>query len=559
MEMKARRQQSRNRQGALRRPNLEILPQRLIRGSPGRLALPAFLLLLSLTLPAWAQEDTPWARLFDTKAAMPEPLSSEALARQSGWELVPEDNVSHRFTGAAVLVNDKLLVVLRHGRGADVYAKTAGGPKFRATVGHAASVAADLEGLDGLQIVENTAGAVTVEARFKGRASPALRFRLTTGEALLELRPGAGAAMAAVQCPARQVVVPDYFGDDMVFGAATSAQCLPAENFCLHLIEGGEAILMAVWQSSEQDIWLDTPGSGAPGNLRSSRIRCLPDKRIWLAFLEAPGLWHAGNLPAADAWKPPFPAKWRCSLVRERNLADSWDLARGPLPEQTAGPHQGPLLIYPIDRTSATPLSASCPTDVMRNTLGVGPCQYILACEGLSAQGDPTPNSVMGWVEKQFEQKKARKAAEEIKERLGVMTEHVAQARGRIQTYARFSAQARQLVAGEPDAPAFLPRVEDLDRFVAAGLAPAASPELAGKLASEVSALVGQENALPACRRLGEQLRTLGALQDGTLARCRMAVRRLRQQAQTIAAQQPDAAARVKAVRELAEQFLMKK
>src|SRR5262249_20881953 len=149
---------------------------------------------------------------------------------------------------------------------------------------------------------------------------------------------------------------------------------------------------------------------------------CMKDKNIWLGFLESPGLWHAQAANASDLWKPPFPAKWRSSFVREKNEADSWDFDRGPEAGQTRAKHEGPLLTYLIDRTPATPLTASCPTDVMRNTLGVGPCQYILACEGMGAEGDPTPNSVMGWVEKQFQQKKQRKAADDIKERLEFMT-----------------------------------------------------------------------------------------------------------------------------------------
>jgi hypothetical protein len=508
------------------------------------------LLICLGALSGFAQDETPFARLFDARAGVPERLTREALAAQSGWELVPEDNVGHRFSGDAILVNDKLVIVLRRqGRGAEVYAKTGGGPKFRAAVGHAASVTSDMTALDGLKNIENTSGAVMVEASYS--AASALRFRLTTGEAILELRSGDGGGMAAVRCPARQVVVPDYFGDDMVFAPeGSNAVCLPAENFCLHLLEGGDAILMAVWQSSEQDVWLDAPSALTPAGYCSSRIRCLKDKRIWLAFLEAPGIWRAGDLP--QGWRPPFPAKWRCSAVREHHLADSWDLARGL--GQATGKHEGPLLIYPIDRSSATPLTVSCPTDVMRNTLGVGPCQYILACEGLAAQGDPTPNSVMNWVEKQFEQKKEKKAADEIKERLGLMTEHVAHARGRIQRYAEFSGEMRKLLAGKAELTAFLPMVDDLDRFAAAGLG--ASPDSARRMAAEVSTLIGKENALAACGRLGEQLRGLGAVQDGALARCRMAVRRLGKQAQTISAQNPDEAARVKEVRDLAEQFL---
>jgi soluble cytochrome b562 len=242
--------------------------------------------------------------------------------------------------------------------------------------------------------------------------------------------------------------------------------------------------------------------------------------------------------------------------VRENGTADSWDAERDPSPEQRAGSHQGPLVVYPIDRSTATPLTATCPTDVMRNTLGVGPCQYILACEGLAAQGDPTPNSVMGWVEKQFEQKKDKKAADDLKERLDQMTKHVADAQARIDRYAESAAQVRKALAGQPGADQFLPILDDLARFAAAGRSPAAVPAHTRELAGEVLALIGQENAIAPCRPLGEQLRAIGAVQDRALAKCRMMVRRLQAQGRTIAAGDPAKAKLAQEVERLAERIL---
>ena len=85
-----------------------------------------------------------------------------------------------------------------------------------------------------------------------------------------------------VQSNSRFVIVPDYFGDDMVYDTTTAhGLYLPAENFCLNLLNSGNAIMMTVWQSRDQDVWLDA---------NSNRIRCLKGKSIWLAFLEASGL-----------------------------------------------------------------------------------------------------------------------------------------------------------------------------------------------------------------------------------------------------------------------------
>ncbi|MBM3333611.1 hypothetical protein FJY63_03020, partial [Candidatus Sumerlaeota bacterium] len=101
--------------------------------------------------------------------------------------------------------------------------------------------------------------------------------------------------------------------------------------------------------------------------------------------------------------------------------------------------------------------------------------------------------------------------------------------------------------------------VVDLSRFVEAGLAPAATSERARQLAAEVIALIGKENAAAECRRLGEQLRVIGAVQDRALAKCRMAVRRLKAESRTVAATQPQNAELARQVRQLAEQMLQTK
>jgi hypothetical protein len=589
--------------------------------------LPPLLVACFSGLVLFGQQEDPLTHLYDTGIPSMQPPADEAFAKRVGWTLVPEDKVDHPFSGDAVLLNDKLAVVLRkQGRGAEVYSRAASGLKHRASVGHVEANSAMTAGRSAgfqpalgpgnvesrletgapgaLKILENNSSAVMVQATANDKASAALSFRLTTGEAILEIRSAAGAELVGLQCKSRYVVVPDYFGDDMVFQTGAPSprpsspmregvpegqvrgRFLPAENFCLHLLDGGDAIVMSVWESSEQDVWLAASSTGQASDLGSSRIRCLKGKSIWLAFLESPGLWHAGAASARDDWKPPFAAKWRCSLLRENGESDSWMTEKpdGLVPAsrpltpslspgggegartvgegdrgERRGIAHGPLLVYPIDRSTATPLTVTCPTDVMRNTLGVGPCQYILACEGLAAQGDPTPNAVMNWVEKQFEGKKERKAADDIKERLQVMTDHVAHARTRIERYAEFSGQLRKLLAGKPEAEQFRSIVDDLDRAITTGLGPTASSERVKQWASDVSALIGRENALAACQGLGQQLRALGAIQDSTLAKCRMAVRRLRQQGRTDVASHAPTAGLAQEVQSLAEQMLQKR
>ena len=67
----------------------------------------------------------PFTYLLDTSSPSSSVLSSEQLARKVGWDIVPEDKLTHKFSGDIVLLNDQITVVLRRsGSGAKVYTKT---------------------------------------------------------------------------------------------------------------------------------------------------------------------------------------------------------------------------------------------------------------------------------------------------------------------------------------------------------------------------------------------------------------------------------------------------
>jgi hypothetical protein len=204
-------------------------------------------------------------------------------------------------------------------------------------------------------------------------------------------------------------------------------------------------------------------------------------------------------------------------------------------------------VIYPIDRSRTTPLTAFCPIDVVRSALGVGPCQYILAMEGMDPEALPTPADVTHWVERQFKRGRDGRQAEAIRERLDRMVAHVAHAQERIARYAEFAGEVRRVLAGQQQETAahaaeLLGRgAVAIERAVRAA-AEASAAEDARRLADGIAALIGQENAYEECVRLGVKLRALGAVQDRALAGGRMAVRWLRQQCRTVAEREPASA-----------------
>ena len=190
-------------------------------------------------------------------------------------------------------------------------------------------------------------------------------------------------------------------------------------------------------------------------------------------------MWHAQAISAGDAkaetalqWTPAFPAKWRADSARRERFVRgpgtfTTRASRAMLPpaptdrpspcclegdrallrlaqEATVCPpgwsYPSSLVVYGMDRSRTTPLTTFCPIDILRNTLGVGPCQYILQTEGLASETNPTPDSVMTAVEKQFKRKKEKIAAQEIREMLDQMVRHVGHAQARIRQYGRLRA-----------------------------------------------------------------------------------------------------------------------
>ena len=289
--------------------------------------------------------------LFDTGASATESLSSAKLTSKSGWKPVPEDSVSQLFTGDAVVRNDRLTVVLRkRGGGAEVYGQTPLGPKQRVTLVPLTSSRGAAVSLGRLQILENSPAAVLLAASFKTAdgGSCSLKYRLTAGQAMLEMQPGVGTDRLLVRGESRYAVIPDFFGDDMVFPAAALMRPrlrLPTENFFLSLLDQGQTQLMCVWQSSQQGAVAIRSAPSRPLAITGYEIQAAQGKTVWVAVLAGPQIWHEQTVSAEDAqgelalaWKPPFPAKWRADLLNADGLTRGWYFRNREEPTETPDP-----------------------------------------------------------------------------------------------------------------------------------------------------------------------------------------------------------------------------
>jgi len=557
---------------------------------------------------------TPFTYLLDTGSPSATALSEAELVQKTGWTIVPEDNLRHKFRGDTVFLNDKIMIVLRRsGCGAEVYSKTQDGLKQRAQLFACAGGADRTTSLSSVRIIENNPAAVMLEAVFQTQQSKnaSVTYRLTTGQICLEVSPGKGMDKLLVQVDSRYVVVPDFFADDLVFnreGFEGSHIGLPAENFLLHMLEGNDAIVMCVWESDKQNAQAVSWDPILQEDRKmGTHIQFVKDKRIWVAFMEGSNIWHERLIWDDDKgrdivldWEPPFPAKWRADFVKKDELAESWNFVDEQEPESvsaagdepacscwfdsdrpcvrvpklrtieksksSAAEHAWPIIVYPIDRSRATPLRVFCPIDILRNTLGVGPCQYILEKEGFGSDVHPTADQVTRWVENLFKKKKEKQASAQIEERFKEMVEHMRQTQTRTRQYGDFARRLRRLKDKQKPNKAVAAAsgklwgiVDDLEQNIVIRSQAAGPSESAALLADKIIAFIGRGNALAQCQELGSQIRAIAAVQDRALSKCRMAVRRIKQECITVAGREPQAADFAGELQQMAEQMLQKK
>ena len=170
---------------------------------------------------------------------------------------VPEDATDHRFRGDAVLMNDRLVLVLRRGAaGAELYGQDSAGPVLRAVLAPAADEPAAK--LQAVAVVASDPSQAAVDATFQSPDGRKLtiRYELAMGQTFVKTEPREGAAGLSVEAPCRFLVLPDFFADDIVIDAAeipmASAE-IPSENFLLHLLPDRQAIVMAVAGNRGED------------------------------------------------------------------------------------------------------------------------------------------------------------------------------------------------------------------------------------------------------------------------------------------------------------------
>jgi len=546
-----------------------------------RILIAVFFVLQNL---AWAQAPMS-VQLFD------------AISNYEQRKLVPEDNTQHRFRGDVVVTNGKIALALRH-RGAELYTGTTKRAELVA-VGKTPAIS-----LSAVKIIENNPSSVALDATFKTAKGESLTvgYELKVGQVFVETRSRSGATALRVMAPCRFAVLPDFFADDFVVDAATIAAAeveLPSENFLMHLLGDGQAIVTAVWHPAQDDVRIKLSGA----TITHSEIPYGKNGKVSVAVLNSPGVWHHRDIARDEAdkiihldWKAPFAAHWRVDWRRDDQLTDSWEMlsqkpggeyvkhgwygqpesfgnidwlkdgrkrwttvlgsfqypcwldknGEGYLQPLKKGVHfQGPALIYPISRIEATPLEEFTLVDIMRATLGVGPCEYILDIEGQKKrfQGRPTcaSRTILDDIYGKKEQKTKK---DEVQKTLDEVLAFVRHIRGRIGDYVTFGHDMDAYLAEQkgkhPELADLLAELQTITGKIDAAVAKRKdgikTPEDATQLVNEFrTTLVDYEgdDALAKCKKITAALVKIGGSQDELVGECRMIIKQLRQRAAT--------------------------
>jgi len=406
---------------------------------------------------------------------------------------------------------------------------------------------------------------------------------------------------------------------------------VPSENFLMHMLGQGESIALCVSESREQESRITLAGDGERRVITSSEIAFGGKKKIWLALLEGTQIWHSVDLKQEDAqkvrpldWKMPFVAQWRVDFSRPNDLVDGWDMLLqnkkgqdyikpawfgGPMevvndatrrrftevlgffpypcwsdPERrgylqplevttrtkfvSVLTYQGPVILYPLNRIAETPPGAFTIVDIARNTLGMGPCEYILDVENQKQEYKglatcPTRDALLAIYEKGQQKIKRDEIEKHLKDTLGFVT-HI---RGRITLYLEFGRKLRESLASAKQAhPELKEAIGDLEKLAEEMDARFAEREERIKTPAYVEGMntdfrkqvldYDGADALDRCRKYADELVRIGGNQDKLVSECRWVTRTLRQRAGLLMAMDPRMDAVAQEVRARAQEVL---
>lgn len=323
----------------------------------------------------------------------------------------------YSFNGDAVVENEHLTAVFwsRKGR-VVIYSKVPAGQKLIEFV--PLQLKKGSASITSCKILRNTGDEAALEVFFSGEeigVNVSAIFSFSPDLIGVEIKPAENTKGISLFGSIEYGIVPSFIGDDLIFDPreypSMNTLCIPSENLFLGLLKGENSVLVVTWPKGKQqmNLVLDPDKSGKSRPIESVDFDN-DGQSIYLAILDAPGIWHKEELKAsylekdiAINWKRPFPAKWVTQL-NEAGVQTTFTFreSKGNIWRGVTGsyiypvwfdgdnafyhlskkiPPRGESLIYFLERKN-TPLSVSTPVDIAKATLGRQTCDAILDLPG---------------------------------------------------------------------------------------------------------------------------------------------------------------------------------
>ena len=354
------------------------------------------------------------------------------VRNKADWKIVPADLLTleldpsaavsdpayygreYSFKGDAVVENEHLSAVFWSGKGkVIIYSKT--DPSKERIEFVPLQLKGKPASINHFSILQNTGDEIALEASFSGGGAEdsfsAIFLFDRTG--IIEIKPAENMKGISLLSPIAYGVIPDFIGDDLIYDPekypSRATLHVPSENLFLGLLKGRNDMLVVTWPKGKQRMKLVLDNSEEDRLIESVDFDN-DGKSIYLAVLEAPGIWHKEELKpsylekdVAVNWKRPFSAKWITQLYEaDVKTTFTFKESKETIWRGVTGrynfpvwfdegktfyrlgkkvPPKGYSLVYFLER-KGTPASISTPVDIMKATLGRQVCDTILDLPG---------------------------------------------------------------------------------------------------------------------------------------------------------------------------------
>jgi hypothetical protein len=548
------------------------------------------------------------------------------IGNRTGWKVVPADLLmleadppkassdpgyygrEYSFEGDAVIENGCLTAVLWSGKGrVAIYSKAAPGRKIVEFV--PLQMKAKPASISRRWVLQNTGDEAALEFSFSAAGSPDLSAVLSLGKTeIVEIKPAQHMKGISLLSPIEYGVVPSFIGDDLIYGRgryfSADTLCIPSENIFLGLLKGENSVLVITWPEGKQQMRLGLGGGEQVGQFIGSVDFDNDGQSLYMAILEAPGIWHREELKpsylekdVAINWKRPFPARWITQLYEgEVETTFTFRESKGQIWRGVAGmynypvwfdgdsafyylskkvPPKGESLIYFLEGKD-TPASILTPVDIMKATLGRPTCDSILDVAGQKLRTHHRRGAVgirractcgcTEAIEAVFKTGQEIEKKEYIEGAVGDMVFFVTEHMKRLSEYRAFAEDMTKLLrttgSSQPELKAYLDSliqiVQRIPEQYEVQKENIKSLEYTAELSRKTLALLQKKDPknLPTCLDLGKDWRGMGGAQDGVLAEYHIIVRKLFQEAGYNGLNQPKAVDVAREIRRRCRQCL---